>query len=381
MVVGGGPSGLFTSALLADRGFDVALFELEDRIGESVVCAGLLGIEAVQRFGLPSGSIIGEVREVRFVSPRGSTLLYRHPEPLAYVLDRPKFNKDLAKEAEEKGASLFTSSRVMDVFPNEDGIKVLVSRQEDLEEWEAKICIVATGPRYQIHKRLDLGTPKWFLRGAQALIRSDSEDTGYVEVFVGRNVAPDAFGWRIPCPGGISRVGIITSQDPVHYLKVLLSRISEEIKEDARISSRLLAQGLSGRTFSNRVLAVGEAASQVKTTTGGGIYYGLLGAEAAADTVSEAFREGRFDRSFLSRYERRWKGEIWREIKLGGKMRKAFASLDDRRMEALFELMRMEEMISIVRDKVRFDWHIDLIVAVLGKAPISKLLGLIAPKA
>lgn len=277
---------------------------------------------------------------------------------------------------------MFTSSRVMDVFTDEVGVKVMVSRQEDLEEWEAKICIVATGPRYQIHRRLGLGMPKGFLRGAQFLIRSDSEDTGYVEVFVGRNVAPDAFGWRIPCPGGISRVGILTSRDPVHYLKALLSRISgEEIKGDVGISSRPLAQGLSGRTFSNGVLAVGEAASQVKTTTGGGIYYGLLGAEAAADTVSEAFREGRFDRSFLSRYERRWKGEIWREIKLGGRMRKAFASLDDRRMEALFELMRTEEMISIVRDKVRFDWHIDLIATVLRKAPIGKLFGLIAPKA
>jgi flavin-dependent dehydrogenase len=36
------------------------------------------------------------------------------------------------------------------------------------------------------------------------------------------------------------------------------------------------------RTYEERVLAVGDAAGQVKPTAGGGIYYGMLGAQDAA---------------------------------------------------------------------------------------------------
>lgn len=376
VVVGGGPSGLFASALIADKGFDVVLFESKGEIGEGVVCAGILGIEAFRRFGLPTGSILGEIDEVRFISPRGSVLSYHHPEPLAYILDRPGFDMDLARDAEGKGVFLKKGSTVKRIDHRKGDLAVFVEGPQGIEEWRAKICILATGPKYTLHRDLGLGVPKEFLRGAQVSMPFGMEGLGYVEVFVGKDVAPDAFGWRIPCPGGLSRVGIMTSRDPVPYLKALVSRISGG-DMGSRISMRPVAQGLSGRTFSDRVLAVGEAASQVKTTTGGGIYYGLIGAEAAAQTVSEAFRAWRFDRSFLSRYEGRWKEEIWREIRIGGRMRKAFASLDDRRMEALFGIMGTEEMISIVRNKVRFDWHMDLLRAVLKKTSIRKLLGLI----
>ena len=42
------------------------------------------------------------------------------------------------------------------------------------------------------------------------------------------------------------------------------------------------------RTFADRVLAVGDAGGLVKATTGGGIYYSLLTASLAADTLTSA---------------------------------------------------------------------------------------------
>ena len=44
-------------------------------------------------------------------------------------------------------------------------------------------------------------------------------------------------------------------------------------------------------TFSDRVLAVGDAAGLVKATTGGGIYYSLVSAPAAAEALAAALRK------------------------------------------------------------------------------------------
>jgi flavin-dependent dehydrogenase len=64
------------------------------------------------------------------------------------------------------------------------------------------------------------------------------------------------------------------------------------------------------RTYGDRVLAVGDAAGLVKPTTGGGIYYSLLSAGWAADTVVAACEAGRFSSSVLSAYERTWREHL-----------------------------------------------------------------------
>ena len=51
---------------------------------------------------------------------------------------------------------------------------------------------------------------------------------------------------------------------------------------------RVLPLGPVSRTWTDRILAVGDAAGLVKPTTGGGIYYGLLTGHLAADVLAEA---------------------------------------------------------------------------------------------
>ena len=59
------------------------------------------------------------------------------------------------------------------------------------------------------------------------------------------------------------------------------------------------------RSYDERVLVIGEAAGQVKATTGGGIYYGLLAARLASDTIPTAFASVGLTAQAMSRYERR----------------------------------------------------------------------------
>ena len=57
------------------------------------------------------------------------------------------------------------------------------------------------------------------------------------------------------------------------------------------------------RTFADRVLAIGDAAGIVKATTGGGIYYSLVSAAAAAEVLAPALRRDALGARVLQAYE------------------------------------------------------------------------------
>ena len=64
-------------------------------------------------------------------------------------------------------------------------------------------------------------------------------------------------------------------------------------------------------------VAAGEAAGHIKTTTGGGIYYGLLSAELVADVVTRAFRTSSFSSRTLGEFERYWRSAFGNELMVG----------------------------------------------------------------
>ncbi|MGZ4886536.1 MAG: FAD-dependent monooxygenase, partial [Candidatus Aminicenantales bacterium] len=88
LVIGGGPSGLRVAGRLAARGLDVRVLEKKAAVGRNVVCTGIIGKDVFARFGLDPCSIIQEIRDVRLVSPFGTSLTYSHPRPFACVVDR-----------------------------------------------------------------------------------------------------------------------------------------------------------------------------------------------------------------------------------------------------------------------------------------------------
>ena len=70
------------------------------------------------------------------------------------------------------------------------------------------------------------------------------------------------------------------------------------------------------KTFFPRTLLVGDAASQVKPWSGGGVIYGFTCAGIAADVIKKAIEENNFSEEFLEEYEIRWKRENKKKMKV-----------------------------------------------------------------
>jgi digeranylgeranylglycerophospholipid reductase len=375
IVVGAGPSGLRTAARLAEAGLDVRVLEKKTRVGAGVVCTGIVGKEVFDDFGLDRGSIVEELRRVRLVSPRATELVYEHPRPFACVVDRERFDGALALAAAQAGAAVDCDVRVEDIAAGPDAVTVTVRDADGAVRREsAAVAVLATGVDFTLQKRTGLSSPRDFLKGAQVECAFPGADMA--TLFFGRDVAPGAFAWSVPAGGGRARIGLLTQKDPKACLRRLLERHfggATVVSEQSGIRTKPVAQGLLARTYGDRVLAVGEAAGQTKTTTGGGISYGLACADLAAGVIGECFGRSSFSPADLAAYERRWKALLQKEILVGQYTRRMCARLSDGRIESLFQLARTDGIVPIIRDKADFDWHSGLIFALLQRLSFMKV--------
>lgn len=374
VVVGAGPAGSFAAAELAMRGWDVALADENETPRRDIVCSGIVGAEAFQRYDLPWESVVDVVRRGRFVSPSGLDVAYDPPDPpLAYVVDRQRFDAALTDRATSSGAALYRGHAARAVRRDAGSIAVEARTRNGPGRFVGRALVVATGHQRWLHEPAGLGLPPAYVHGVH--IDVPFTDLDAAEVYFGRDVSPGYFAWAAPYGVGRARLGLLAPQRARSYFDAFVrsSRIGPRLGGDhegtdrpmdgsvhglaeIRLKSRGIVQGAVRPSFADRAVAVGEAAGQVKTTTAGGIYYGLIGAETAAEVLDEGLRDDRLDRAFLQRYETRWWGRLGREIESGLELQRLGGRVDDPDVDELFAALN-NGLGSTVRHLVRFDWH------------------------
>ena len=243
----------------------------------------------------------------------------------------------------------------------------------------ARVCILACGVGYGLQRQLGLGLPSLFLHSAQ--LEVDTTEAGpLVEVYLGRQVAPDGYGWVAPIVRGERarmKVGVVGRGDAGKYLQALLAApgVRERVASapDAMIR-RLLPVSPAARTYGHRVLAVGDAAGLTKPTTGGGIFYSLLSGLLAAETLAPALRRDEVRGDDLRAYQARWKARLSAHLWISSRVRRLFARLTDQELETLLEGLASDDVQRAIQATARFNWHGDLIRALLGQPAVKSTL-------
>ena len=380
VVVGGGPAGCYAASLLGRGGLKVHVLEEHGHIGKPVDCSGVMGADSFDALGLPKSLQVGEIRALTFVSPSKLKVHFSPPAPLAYILDRAALDQAIAEKTLDSGASLQMGARVVDLRIQEESVEVIyqeTGKGEARKTVNAGMVILASGPRYRLQRKLGMGLPGDFLRTAQTetTVREISE----ARIFLGAQVAPGSFAWIVPFRRGGSewaRIGVSAKSKAVPYLRKFLSELHAGGHIDSRdppIRSWVIPVSPLKRTYSERVLAVGDAAGQTKPTTGGGIFYGLLCAEAAAETALRAFQKGEFGLSAMRGYERAWRKKVGREIKAGALFRRLAEKLSDSEIDDLFRIVHSDGILASISRNARFDWHRDVISFVLRHPSLGRV--------
>ena len=375
-VIGAGPVGSQAAYKLASLGYQVVVLEKNTHLRGKNCCTGIIGQECVDSFSIADNVILRRVNSASLFPPLGNMLGLWREEPQACILDRAAFDVFLAGRAQDAGAEYALNCAVDNVAVSDDRVSIEVMGGSV----EARAVIIASGFTSGLGERLGLGRADDFVAGAQAEVATSGVDE--VEVYFGSKVAPGFFAWLVPTSKGMARVGLLSRSNPGQHLKKLMASLKYQGKitsVEAEVSHGAIPLKPLARTCGERLLVVGDAAGQVKPTTGGGIYYGLLCADIAADTLSQALHEGDVSAQKMAQYEQRWRKKLKRELRIGYWARKLFERMSDAQIDRLFDIIKssgIDKELLQAKD-LSFDWHGKSVVRLLGFRMIASIAGVV----
>jgi flavin-dependent dehydrogenase len=103
--------------------------------------------------------------------------------------------------------------------------------------------------------------------------------------------------------------------------------------------------GYPEETVGERIMIVGDAAGQVKSSTGGGVVTGGIAARIAGRAAVKAVEEKDFSKEFLKiEYEDRWKQELGTELQVHSALREMLDGLTDPELDGLFKIAIEEDI-------------------------------------
>ena len=369
-VIGGGPAGGLTAGIIARAGYNVAIIEEHATVGEPVQCAGLITPRCFDMADFARDTILSEFRGADIYSPAGMMLEIGKEKLQAVAVDRGAFDRRIVENAMDSGAVLISGQRVKG-FERSHGHRIILGDRTI----DAKLIIGADGARSLTRRAFGLEEPEHLLYGFSADIAGLELNPERVKVFFGRELAPNFFAWMIPI-GEVTRVGLCMrgGSGTVHEHFKMLFTAGETAAilrggKILRTYAGIIPIGVPGKTYAEGLMLVGDAACQVKATSGGGIYPGLVCAGHCARTAVEALEKGDVSPRALSRYQSAWMSDIGDELKKALMMHRVLASLDDSQLEEIFGMLKRKDIIETINESGDIDYPSRLGWMLLKKEP------------
>jgi digeranylgeranylglycerophospholipid reductase len=381
IVIGGGPSGSFTALKLAKLGAKVTVFEEHNMIGKPSHCAGHLSIRSLRNLGLyplPSKIVENTYSKANFYAPSGFKFPVTAAKPVTCSVNRAAFDKHLADKAEQAGAYYHLNSRVQSLLIENGTVKgVKVKQDGKTETVAAKIVIDAEGVSSRLLRQAGLAG----LNGARLVYAVETEienvkkvDLNAVEVFTGKAYAPGFYAWLMPRPDGTAKLGLATNKgNPKEFLKRLIQKHPVASKKigNAKITHMtfhpITLGGPITTTYADGFLVVGDAASQVKPTTGGGVVFGLTCARIAAEVGAEATRRNNVSSSLLQTYQERCTDKLSFDFRVMLRLRRFIDSLSDEKLDDVLRFCTSMGVNKALENVDEIDFQGQLILKVVTK--------------
>ncbi len=350
IVVGAGPAGSEAARAAALAGLRTLLVEEHPTVGVPNHCTGKLSHHAFREFDLPGTLALNSVSAAVFHSPGGASVYVRRATVDSYVVDRVAFDRWLVDRAAGAGAEVVTGVRIAAAARDNGGMLVRGDRRPGGQTYEARcrLLIDAEGAAPRLPQTLGLALPRRHALGLQYQMRGVGELTPDTpEMFFGDGIAPGFFAWLMPLGASRARVGLCvdprkTGRPPVWYLDRLLAT---HPALRARTAGAVVEQKVGGRIplLTSRAPAsaagfvvAGDAAGQVKATSGGGIYYAMIAGRIAGE-IATGYVAG--DRGAAAAYDRRWRQRFGREVAFTAFGRRAINRLSDHELDVVLQMI------------------------------------------
>ena len=335
VVVGAGPAGATAAKFLAEKGEKVLLID-KDSFPRDKPCGGGLSVRTLKRFNYISKDLIASYSfsgRIHSSSLKYQVRLHKN-EPIAAFVLRKDFDDGLLQLAIEQGTTFMEGKTATDVYILPEKVKIKLNNGEYIE---SQLVIGADGIWSTIAKKS--GLSHYYHHTGRCLFQefplaSSLLDDYFTEKrifhFHLRFMGIIGYGWVFPKKDSVNiGIGEIkpsasqTTNKPnlkefyenyIHLLKE--SKIIPPTIKLGKIQGGILPLTPLKRTFTDHVVLCGDAAGLMNPLTGDGIDYAMSSGKIAAEVCTEALEADDTSAFFLSKYQRLWKNDFGKEIKL-----------------------------------------------------------------
>jgi flavin-dependent dehydrogenase len=329
IVIGGGPSGSTTAALVADAGFSVLLLErdIEPRrkVGESLMPETYW---VFKRLGvldaLKTGQFVQKVG-VQFVSSSGresSPFLFTHHDPRecsrTWHVERAKFDQFLLDNAGRKGVEVRRGARVLEVvFEGERATGVRLGEPpvsagpDESQVIRSRVIVDGSGQAGLLGARFALRQPNPKFRKAAIWghfrgSRRDVIEGGVMTVCL-RTLSNRSWFWHIPLSDDVVSIGVVSDAD--YFFRPGAGTPEElfaaEVADCPAMAERLQgAEKVAGldvvkeysyatsKSAGDGWVLVGDSWGFIDPIYSSGVWFALKSGQLAADDIIEGLKSG-----------------------------------------------------------------------------------------
>ena len=349
-IVGAGPVGSYLAYLLAKEGNKVTILEEHDTVGKPVQCTGIV-THSIEKFFKLKKEVIAKRLDKVIVVSKNNKIEVNVDE---IVMWRDKFDQFVAEMAQQAGAKIMLNHHFAG-FNGRNSIKIKDKKNNKMKELKTDIIVGADGPYSSVAKAAGMDSNSKNYIGMQAKVKLSMDTTAF-ETYFGSDF-PNFFGWCVPESEETVRLGIGCFENAQQYFyKFLKSRTGK--KDILCWESGLIPLYNPKKILQkDNVYLIGDAATQVKATTGGGIIPSLKAAHTLADCIIN-------NKNYNSEFKR----QSGRELRLHLRIRNLLNKFSDKDYDRLLRLMSQEKVRRILKKYDR-DTPIPLVANLLLKEP------------
>lgn len=334
-IVGAGPAGCFCAISALKEGKNVLVSEEHGKIGQPVHCSGLVSQSGLQQMKdvVDYGKItLNEISTATIICGRQSVLL-KPKKAKAILIDRGEFDRMAGEKAQSEGAKLELGKKI--------------SR---IGQLQSKCIVGADGPSSAVAQMFCFPKIKEVVSAYQADFECAIEQKHDAKLFISPHHFPGFFGWAIPIGNDCAKIGFAVK--PGAFPKKAFGQMLEKFnaKKPSNEFGAIIPVEVRKKTAMESggysVLLAGDAAGQVKATTGGGIFFGASCGRLAGKLCPNA-----------RAYEGEWRKEYGKDLLMHALLRKAMNISSESAVDALlwaFKFGMLDKFISRHADMDRW---------------------------
>ena len=370
IVAGGSISGLLAAREIAAGDLSVAVLEEDSEIGTPEHCGGVVSTSGIHNLGIvPDIKTIenSSITHAKIFS-HSSCFEISAAKQKVIVLDRRAFDKQIAYQAQNKGAEIRVKCS-MRSFGKQDDEYLVKTSEGDLS---CEYFVDARGVGSLISRNRE-----GVLQSAQYEIYASWIEPDTIEVAFDSQLYPGFFAWIIPTGRARGKVGVAGRR--INAASALQYYLNSKGKHSVmrKIYAPIWINGPLKSFVTDRTIIVGDAAGQSKPTTAGGIYScGMAGVLAGQALVNSA-EQSNSDRkekqlSLLKYYESKWLSMFKAEFDKMLLVRRLFERMDNRAIDDLINAIP-PEVIQEASSDGDFDFHSSAVARILGAKGAARM--------